>query len=130
MRAKIHTVHVLAIFCERLPAAKMNCTPHGHGFYSRSGRQRGLTADQVANMAAYESYQSGFQHRKEGYGPNDSLLSGEYRSLTMNLKRIIQVMKVYLLLWLVLHDTTAYEARIAVGTMMEQVLVPVTLEGS
>lgn len=60
----------------------MNRTPHGHGFYSCSGRQRGLTADQVANMAAYESYQSGFQRRKEGYGPNDSLLSGEYRSLT------------------------------------------------
>ena len=60
----------------------MNRTPHGHGFYSRSGRQRGLTADQVANMAAYESYQSGFQRRKEGYGPNEIILSGEYRSLT------------------------------------------------
>lgn len=60
----------------------MNRTPLSHGFYSRSGRQRGLTADQVADMAAYESYQSGFQRRKEGYGPNDSLLSGEYRGLT------------------------------------------------
>lgn len=59
----------------------MNRTPRGHGFYSLSGRQRGLTADQVADMAAYESYQSGFQRRKEGYGPNESLLSGEYRGL-------------------------------------------------
>ena len=86
MRAKIHIAHVLAIFCVASVAyaAKMNRTPHGHGFYSRSGRQRGLTADQVVNMAAYESYQSGFQRRKEGYGPNESLLSGEYRSLTDN----------------------------------------------
>ena len=106
----------------------MNRTPHGHGFYSRSGHQRGLTADQVANMTAYESHQSGFQRWKEGYGPNDSLLSGEYHSLTDDdLKRIIQVMKIYLPLCLVLYDTTVYEARIAIGTMMEQ--VPVTLEG-
>jgi hypothetical protein len=55
----------------------MNRTPHGHGFYSRSGRQRGLTADQVANMAAYKSCQSGFQRRKEG-------LLREYRSLSDN----------------------------------------------
>ena len=33
-------------------------------------------------MATYESSQSGFQRRKEGYGLNESLLSGEYCSLT------------------------------------------------
>ena len=33
----------------------------------------------------------------------------------MNLK-IIRVMQVYLPPWLALHDTTVYEARIAVGT--------------
>ena len=61
----------------------MNRTPRGRGgFYSHFGRQRGLTADQVADMAAYENYQSGFQRHKEGYGPNESLLSGEYRSLS------------------------------------------------
>ena len=45
-----------------------------------------LTADQVADMAAYESCQSGFQRHKEGYGPNESLLSGEYRSLDDDLE--------------------------------------------
>ena len=83
MRANIHIAHVLAIFCvvSVAYAAKMYRTPHGHGFYSRSGRQSGLTADEVVNMAAYETYQSGFQCRKEGYEPNESILSGEYRSL-------------------------------------------------
>ena len=68
MRAKVHIAHVLAIFCVASVAyaTKMNRTPHGHGFYSRSCCQRGLTADQVVNMAVYESYLSGFQHRKKG----------------------------------------------------------------
>ena len=37
--------------------------------------------DQVADMAIYENYQSGFQHHK-GYGLNESLLSREYSSLS------------------------------------------------
>ena len=61
----------------------MNRTPRGRGgFYSRFGPHRGLTADQVADMAGYENYQSGFQRHNEGYGPNESLLSGEYHSLS------------------------------------------------
>ena len=66
----------------------MNRTPHGHGgFYSCSGCQRGLTADQVA---AYENCQRGFQCHKEGYGPTESLLSGEYHSLSPSLGMVLQ----------------------------------------
>ena len=59
----------------------MSLTPRGGGFYPRSDRRRGLTVDEVADMAGRESSRSGFQRRGEEYRPNESLYSGEYRNL-------------------------------------------------
>ena len=61
----------------------MSRTPRCRTSYPGSRRPRGLSVHDVADLAGYENYQSGFQRRKEaaGYGPRDSLHSGEYRSL-------------------------------------------------
>jgi len=61
----------------------MSLTPRGGGFYPRSDRRRGLTADEVADMAGRECSRSGFQRRGEGYRPNESLFSREYRNLQL-----------------------------------------------